>query len=219
MRILDLTGHRSGRLVVLGRAPTGVSADGGRYGRWNVACDCGATTVVSTDNLRGRRPTRSCGCLVREVNAELRRIHGHAARRTGKRSREYRTWEAMNRRCSATSDAFRNYGGRGIRVCDAWSSFETFLVDMGPAPTRGTIERKNNNGNYEPGNCRWATYREQANNRRSNFIITANGETRTSAEWSRIVGIGASCIRKRIKRGWSAEAALGLASASASEAA
>ena len=155
---IDLAGQRFGRLVVSRRAGTTAH----RRSLWECRCDCGNTRLVPADNLK-RENTRSCGCLRKEVAKELNTVHG------GTRSREFNTWKGMQRRCYLQSAAgFKNYGGRGIAVCDRWlHSFENFLADMGCKPSpKHSIDRINNDGNYEPGNCRWATAKEQRQNRR-----------------------------------------------------
>lgn len=105
---------------------------------------------------------------------------------------------------------FFYYGGRGIKVCDRWkNSFENFLEDMGERPKRTSIDRIDNNGNYEPGNCRWATKKEQNNNQRSNINLTFNGKTQTTAQWADELGMNSGTVRYRVnKLGWSAEKAL-----------
>ena len=161
----DLTGMRFGRLLVSGRASA--RRDGQAY--WLCCCECGGTTIAGGKDLRSGH-TQSCGCLRIEGQRELRRRHGHAPRKPGGHAvtPTYRSWYGMKSRClNAKQAAYKNYGGRGITVCERWLSFKNFLADMGPRPSpKHSIDRwPNNDGNYEPSNCRWATATEQARNR------------------------------------------------------
>lgn len=134
--------------------------------------------------------------------------HGH--KRAGKASGEYSAWKHMRERCSRQKNAsYSHYGGRGIKVCERWGDFVAFLEDMGKRPSpQHQLDRLDNNGNYEPSNCRWATPREQANNRRSNRIIEYGGERKTLAEWARASGLSRQILYWRLKTGKSIDEAL-----------
>jgi hypothetical protein len=131
---------------------------------------------------------------------------------TTKRHPLYATWCGMIQRCEyAKAAGYARYGGRGIRVCDRWRhDFAAFLADMGPRPTpRHTVDRVDNDGNYEPGNCRWATRTEQRNNIPGRLVwLTLNGETHTVTEWARLRGIDSFTLFRRVYRGWTPERAL-----------
>lgn len=139
-----------------------------------------------------------------------RERHGHARHRTSGLSPTYQSWQAMLRRCrDPRHPHFADYGGRGITVCERWRRFEDFLADMGERPAGKTLDRyPNRDGNYEPGNCRWATRREQQENRKNVTLIAFRGERHNVEEWSRRTGIRSITIRKRIERGWAPERAL-----------
>jgi hypothetical protein len=129
------------------------------------------------------------------------------------KSPEYRAWQKMKDRClNPKNKYFHHYGGRGITVCARWlESFQNFYADMGPRPfAKHSIDRVNNNGNYEPGNCQWRSRRAQNNNRRTNIVIEFNGESHTQTEWSRITGVHERYICYRLNAGWSTEQALSL---------
>lgn len=123
-----------------------------------------------------------------------------------KYKKTYSIWCAMRARCNNQNVSnYFNYGGRGIKVCKEWDDFYVFLADMGEAQENDTIERIDCNGNYEPKNCKWATRKEQGNNKRNNRFLELNGQRKTATQWSEITGIGEGTIRKRLKLGWPVE--------------
>jgi len=196
---VDLTGRRFGKLVVL---KLGARRNEARV--WICLCDCNTTTSVIGRNL-GNGHTRSCGCA---------RVHHGEYAGDSLPSPELAAWRAMIARCSNPKNrVWHNYGGRGIRVCDRWSgSFKNFLSDMGRRPSdRHSIDRVNNDGNYEPSNCRWALAVEQSNNRRGIKRIVVGDVALSAPEWSRITGIHKDTIHGRIERGWDPELAVSAA--------
>lgn len=145
---------------------------------------------------RGMINLMTCPCL-RKMGGPIK--HGESS--PGKKTSEYKIWASMRQRCNDPGCIpYPSYGGRGISVCERWGSFQSFLEDMGRRPHGMSIERIDNNGNYEPGNCRWATMKEQANNRRSSISLTVNGETHLLQEWEKITGIKYSTLWHRLKR-------------------
>lgn len=192
----DLSGQRFGRLQVLGYA--GKKACGEQQlTLWHCRCDCGTAFDCRAGALKNGN-TRSCGCTHYK--------HGMARRR------EYFLWFGMIGRChDPKARGYKRYGAKGISVCDRWrSSFIAFHEDMGPCPSlRHSLDRYPNQcGNYEPGNCRWATTREQARNRTTNHCLTFRAQTLSLAEWSEQTGVKADTILHRLYRGWSVERAL-----------
>ena len=204
---IDETDLRYGRLLVIGRELTPDTS----AAYWRCLCDCGEYTVVAGGNLRSGR-TKSCGCLKSESASSRRTTHGLSG------TPIYTTWVSLIQRClNVNTSNYSRYGGRGITVCDRWhpsneNAFENFLSDMGDRPSsKHSLDRKDNDSEYSPDNCRWATATEQANNRRSNRLFTHNGMTKTLAQWSRELGIKQATIRCRVDRyGWTVAKALGL---------
>lgn len=187
----EIIGKKFGRLIVISetRSPD-------RRGRFYIClCDCGNRTSVYAGHLKNGG-TKSCGCTRNGINA----THGMS------RTAEYRAWENARSRCRNPKNMkFPIYGGRGIQFCERWAkSFENFLNDMGRKPSKHhSLDRKDSDGNYEPGNCRWATTAQQNNNRPNyNRTVEVNGIRMTVAEAARLTGIPHGTICSRIDRGW-----------------
>lgn len=199
MHFVDLTGRKFSFLTVVGQSPD--RARDGRI-RWDCVCDCGRRVTHATSNLNSSTAT-SCGCLTKQKQIAARTTHGWTGTST------YEIWCGIIRRCTNPKcTAYDRYGGRGISVCDRWLSFEAFLADMGERPAGRSIDRINNDGNYEPGNCRWATTAQQQANKSNNRMLTHNGVTATIAEWSKRVGIPQAALRTRLSLGWPVPRAL-----------
>lgn len=164
-RLIDVTGQRFGRLVAVKRVQT---PNRSTKAHWLCICDCGGQTVTSGQNLR-RGQTTSCGCAIGAANRARLTTHGSSTGRDRQGHELYQTWVNMRRRClSPSNHAFPRYGGRGISIAPEWDDFDRFVADVGPRPSLGhSLDRVDNDGNYEPGNVRWATAAEQANNRRT----------------------------------------------------
>lgn len=185
------------------------------YGRWIVLeigkkprhmlclCVCGTLREVATYALQSAH-SRSCGCLSRELSASRKKKWPPHSQWL------HQCWVRMRQRCNNPKDrSYPDYGGRGIRVCKRWESFGNFLADMGEPPAGGlSIERKDNDGDYKPSNCKWATRIEQSNNRRSNRKLTLNGATLTTAQWADKLGFNRQTLYDRLDWGWPVEKAL-----------
>ncbi len=205
MKSKDLTGKRFGRLIVLSACRRERVEGGTRprfYLYWDCVCDCGTRKECKGEALSSGI-VKSCGCL---KNLLGQRSVTHGLTETV----EYRIWTGILTRCrNPHAKAFRLYGAAGISICDRWLDFANFLADMGARPSsRHSIDRIDNTGNYEPGNCRWATAKEQSNNQKRNVRLTFNGSTRTIHQWSEITGFKAGTIWTRSKAGWSIERTL-----------
>lgn len=188
----DLTGQKFGILTVIGYSHK--SKHGHSY--WRTICDCSNEKIVQGYYLK-RMDTPSCGCL----NA-IGSNHRHGMYKT----RIYKTWLSMKDRCcNKNNKNYKYYGGRGINVCSRWHSFTNFYDDMGDRPENMSIERMDNDGNYETGNCKWATAAEQGANKRNNRILQFNGITLNTSQWARKIGMTPGVIYERLKRGWSVE--------------
>jgi hypothetical protein len=192
----DLIGKTFGKLTVL-------KLEGkdkyGKY-RWICRCDCGNVKITDTSQLNSGY-TQSCGCIRREQLVERNKSHGLA------HTPLYNVWTSMKGRCNQPNNtAYKNYGGRGIAICEKWNSFEGFLEDMGDSYAKGfSIERLDVNGNYCKENCIWADAITQANNTRTNLYITVDGRTDTFANMCRIYGLTYATAQHRYQRGWEIE--------------
>ncbi len=198
-------GRRFGLLTVIDEAPRMLVGPLKRQRRAvYVRCDCGKEIVAELPGLIAGSP-KSCGCArYRSVSEKLTR-HGMTNTRT------YHIWNSMVSRCTnPNSKSWARYGGRGIRVCDRWRTFDHFHEDMGTAPEGLSIDRIDNAKGYEPGNCRWANAFEQAVNKRSTRLITALGKTLALSQWGRETGLGSSVIRDRLSCGWAPDDAMSI---------
>lgn len=192
---IDLTGHTFGRWLVLQIGPKV-----GKTQMWSCVCECGAEKQVSGLNLRHGR-SRSCGCLHAEKTSEAVKKHGLIDHPI------YRTWQCLKNRCmNPAADDYKHYGARGISVAPEWLDFRNFWRDVASQWSPGlTIERVDVNGNYEPGNVRWASWTEQARNKRTNVVLDTPWGRITAAEASEKSGIDSRLLLWRHRRGWPAE--------------
>lgn len=184
---MEQSGQRVGRLTLIKKI-----RQSGRAA-WICHCECGNTKVILQQSIRSGA-TGSCGCFGRESRLKAQTKHGM----TG--SRVWWAWWNMQQRCfNLNGHEYHNYGGRGISVCDRWrTSFANFLADMGEPPAGMSLDRIDVNGDYEPGNCRWATAKEQARNMRTNRIVRAEGKSLCVSEWAELIGVPKHRIQTRV---------------------
>jgi len=197
--VIDLTGHRYGRLTVLERAGSIRNK-----ARWRCVCACGKTVLCDSNSLREKHTT-SCGCRSRESARERLRsaMTRHGENAGGVRTHEYKTWCRMIARCEDKER--KHYGAKGIAVHPAWrSDFLCFLAYIGRAPSKHhTIDRIENAKGYEPGNVRWATQKEQGRNKTNNHLLTVGGETAPLVVWAERTGLTLDALSHRLRLGWS----------------
>jgi hypothetical protein len=199
-KIIDLTGQRFGRLTVSKLAN---HRDARGRVLWELDCDCGnKLTMIAATFKYGN--TSSCGCLRREMVGDDHRTHGMSKTST------YSAWLAMRKRCNNVNcEDYPNYGGRGIKVCERWNSFENFLADMGGRPKGLSIDRIDTNGDYSPENCRWTDSKTQARNKRNSVIVSFNGTTKHIREFCDELGLNPATVFTRIgQQKWSIDRAL-----------
>ena len=202
MKQLNLTGKRFGKLVAI---KTAGKTKNGAY-LWQCKCDCGNEIIANVGNLKNGH-TKSCGCL------RVDRCKPNFTKHGLEHTRLYGIWSDMRLRCYDEKNiAYHRYGGRGITICDEWKNDVKAFYDWATAngyKDSLTIDRIDNDGNYCPENCRWATVKEQASNRRSNILVTHNGKTQTMKKWANEVGTPYKVVWARMQKlGWSAERAL-----------
>lgn len=200
MKSLDLIGKRFHKLLVVEKANNQKHKT-----MWKCKCDCGSITLVTTSNLNANR-VKSCGCL--RIDQLIKRSTTHNQRHTSL----YEVWKSIKQRClNPQSKAYKNYGGRGICICDEWkNNFENFYKwSISNGYTKGlTIDRIDNNSNYSPQNCRWVTRLQQANNKRNTIYLTINNKTDSLSNWLRFYNVNRSTYMTRIKYGKTPEQAL-----------
>ena len=199
--LIKLIGQRFSRLLVLELCTQRTS---GGKAKWLCICDCGTKKEIASTSLVSG-DTHSCGCMLKETTIARNITHGLS------HTIEYRIWQGMRNRCYNENNArYYSYGERGITICDRWlNSFENFYADMGHIPSLNhSIDRVDNNGDYEPGNCRWATWEEQANNRRNNVLYNYRGLDYTLAQLSEEFYIKPKTIQMRLIRGSTVEEAI-----------
>lgn len=197
MKRIDRTGETYGRLTVLEHVPNAPGAKD-TNARWLCRCECGTVKVVYGQDLKKGKVV-SCGCW----NQEKRTKHGMS------RTHVYGVWSVMRDRCNNPKNpSYHNYGGRGISVCERWDSFANFLADMGERPDGFEIDRRNNDGNYEPSNCHWISRQKNLNNTRDNRLLEFQGEVHALSEWAQLKGMLWDTLRSRLRYGWTIERAL-----------
>jgi len=195
----NLIGQTFGALVVTGFAFRNKHSQV----EWQCHCQCGNEVIIPTGSLT-QGLTKSCKCLRSKSISDNLAVHGMSG------TKVYRKWKALNQRCNDPNSAgFPMYGARGIKVCERWRKFENFYADMGDMPTpQHTVDRIDSNGDYCPGNCRWATMKQQQNNKSTNRVITHNGQSMTLAEWCETLNLPYERIRGRLRNGFSFEEAV-----------
>lgn len=199
MKFKDLTGIKFNRLTVLKFSHRELRNNKWRY-YWLCKCECGNEILIDRDNIKQGKQ-KSCGCFEKENPS--RKTHGYS------KTRIYRIYNDMKNRCyNKNNKRYNCYGSRGIIICDEWKNDFKAFYDWSMAHGYAdnlTIDRIDVNGNYEPNNCRWATLKQQANNRRNNHYITYNNETHTISEWAEILKIKKQTLWARLNKGWSIE--------------
>jgi len=202
--LINMIGQKFGRLTVVARAENGEAG----AAHWDCSCDCGGEKLAVRGRYLRKGIVQSCGCARHDAGVRLGKS---SATHGGSYSAEYRIWRGARSRChDPRCKEFARYGARGIEVYEPWrKDFASFIAHVGPRPSdQHSLDRIDNNGNYEPGNVRWATSDVQQNNRRNNHIVEIDGERMTLAEAIRRRGLRSGTVRMRIAHGWPIERAL-----------
>lgn len=195
MNLIDLTNQTFGKLKVVSRADNRVEPSGRSKVYWLCKCECGNEKEIESSSLRAGT-SKSCGCVGRGKIKNLNLSHNKY------KTPEYRAYQKMKERClNKNVDRYKNYGGRGITICDSWlESFQNFYEDMGERPSpEHSLDRKNVNGNYEKENCRWATKNQQDNNKVNTIYVQHNNETKSLSDWCRYYGLNYKSTWKKYK--------------------
>lgn len=200
VKSIDITGQKFNRLTAIKYS----HKQHPRNHYWLYKCDCGEEKIIRKNHVSSNK-TLSCGCYSqdRKDNMKLTAVT---------RTPIYHIWENIKYRCnSSKNSAYKDYGGRGIRICERWMKFENFLEDMKERPSlEHSVDRIDNNGDYEPSNCRWATNKEQSRNTRKNRNFTIDGVTHCVTDWAKEKGLSNFLVFLRLRRGWSIEEALNI---------
>lgn len=195
-KLIINNGDKYGRLEIV-KEENEAKYLNGKSRRFRCKCSCGKEIITNLNSLR-RGCSLSCGCLQKELMSSRATKHGLSG------LDEYQIWKGLRKRCSLKNKKdVKNYGERGISVCERWNNFENFYYDMGKRPSKKhSIDRIDNEKGYYKENCRWATCLEQNNNRRSSVYIEYNGERKTISQWERELGFSRGTITRRLAHGW-----------------
>ena len=207
MKRVDLTGKKFGRLTVIEKREPNKKR---KTSMWLCRCECGNEKIIASHDLK--HGTLSCGCMLKENRESFKNKYRNGKKINAKNTRILRIYNHMKQRCyNSNNSSYKNYGGRGITICKEWLEnyyeFEKWSLENGYEDTL-TIDRIDTNKGYSPKNCRWATYKQQANNERTNHILEIDGIKHTVQEWSEIYKIKPNTIIYRIKRGWNVKRAV-----------
>lgn len=170
----------------------------GQRPKYLCVCDCGKEKLIDVSSVK--RGADSCGCFTSQKITNSNRVHGMS------RTKIHSIWKAMKQRClNPKNQRYKDYGGRGISICNSWLDFQNFYKDVGDYPERMSLDRIDNNKGYSPENCRWATYTQNANNTRKSTSVEYRGETKTLSEWCTLLGLNRTAMATRLSYKWDVE--------------